>query len=748
MHFASYLKNAWLSAVILGASAWFLTPTDSHAADFFVSSAADINLAMQSAQAGDALIMTNGTWVDQAIDFAGFGSAGNEITLRAQTPGGVTLSGNSRLSISGDYLVVDGLNFENGAVGESQHVIQFRGSQGNATNSRLTNTQIKDYNPSDLSTRNFWVSLYGQNNRVDHSTFSGQANSGVTLVAWLDNNPANHRIDSNYFANRPVGSENGYETIRIGTSAVSNTNANVLVENNLFERTDGEIEIISNKSNDNTYQYNTFREAAGTLTLRHGNRATVEGNFFLGGGKNATGGIRVIGEDHVIINNYIADVDDRAEGAISISAGVANTPLNGYQQVKNALIANNTIVNVRGNAITFDQGLGSSDRTLLAQDVTVANNLIHSTNEDLFGGQIGSGWTWQNNIAFGANLGVDPGAGILQVNPLLQLGADGLWRPASNSPAIDGGVAQSSVTTDMDGQARIGIIDIGADEFSTAQIVRKPLTASDVGADWSTVDPPLPNGPFVAIEAENFTSLLDPDNDGDVWTVTPNASASNGAVLAAPSGPRPTIESGASHDTLALYDLTFSEAGTYTAYYLARGFDGGSNSIYTPTDFDLDPDAVESVSSNRFFAWETGSSFVVTDSHVGMPLELRLGKRERLTELDAFIFHMDADLTSSELYALLEAQFIAGDYNLNGLVDAADYTVWQDNFGSTTNLAADGNGDGVVNAADYTIWQDNFGSGVANSTSILIPEPGTLAALLSGLLVICRRSCKTQGIYR
>ncbi|MCA9189241.1 MAG: hypothetical protein KDA99_26630, partial [Planctomycetales bacterium] len=50
---------------------------------------------------------------------------------------------------------------------------------------------------------------------------------------------------------------------------------------------------------------------------------------------------------------------------------------------------------------------------------------------------------------------------------------------------------------------------------------------------------------------------------------------------------------------------------------------------------------------------------------------------------------------------------LPGDYNKNGMVDAADYTVWKDNFGSTTSLDADGNGDGTVDAADYTVWKDN-----------------------------------------
>ncbi|MEM9914676.1 MAG: sulfatase-like hydrolase/transferase [Planctomycetota bacterium] len=78
------------------------------------------------------------------------------------------------------------------------------------------------------------------------------------------------------------------------------------------------------------------------------------------------------------------------------------------------------------------------------------------------------------------------------------------------------------------------------------------------------------------------------------------------------------------------------------------------------------------------------------------------------------------------------ANALLGDYNGDGSVDAADYTVWADNFGSSTNLAADGNGDGVVDAADYTIWADNFGvvAGSGGSSALSVPEPTSLAILV------------------
>ena len=68
-----------------------------------------------------------------------------------------------------------------------------------------------------------------------------------------------------------------------------------------------------------------------TLTLRHGNRCTVEGNIFLGHHKPETGGIRVIGEDHKVLHNYLEGLEgDRAGSAISMTNGIPNVcfPLN------------------------------------------------------------------------------------------------------------------------------------------------------------------------------------------------------------------------------------------------------------------------------------------------------------------------------------------------------------------------------------------------------------------------------------
>ncbi len=641
--------------IVIAISTLCLNTKDAAAQTTFqVSSAQDITNALQTAVAGDTLLMTDGVWTDQQIEFAGNGTALNSIVLRAQTPGGVVLNGTSSLKISGSHLHVEGLHFKGGNASDSGHVVQFRGSLGQATNSRFTNSIIDSYNPPSQSERYHWVSIYGTSNRVDHNRFINQDHSGVTVVTWLNDDstaPVSHRIDSNHFADRPEGNGNGFESIRIGTSARATQRAEVIVENNVFERTDGEIEIISNKSGGNTFRYNTFRESAGTLTLRHGSGANVTGNFFLGDDKERSGGIRVIGEDHTITNNYIEGVDGRADGAIAITAGVDSNDPTLYEQVKNVTIAHNTIVNVEKAGIVLDALYDANDQNLLAENVTIAGNIVANTSGTLFEGQEGSNWTWANNLVHGGSLGIPARSGITVADPLLVRGADGLLRPSSESLAIDGSAA-GLVNFDMDGQRRIGLPDIGADEFSSARIFRKPLQGSDVGDFWSNPNSVPAQRAYLVIQAENAVSILDPDGDNVVWEITNVANASEGKALSAADSRRPDLTS-EPQESIAVYNLTFTDEGLYTVYYLARGFASNSDSFFSPEELGADPESAVTTSSDGYYDWIVGEQYNITSSNVGVPLEFRLGAREQLSEIDAFIFHRNGNLTSTQLNAIM-----------------------------------------------------------------------------------------------
>ena len=449
-----------------------------------VSSAAEIATALQTAQPGDTLLMTNGIWTDQLITFQGLGSASAPIVLKAETNGQVELTGTSRLRISGQYLVVDGLRFRSG-YSPSGAVIEFRNGSGiAATDCRLTNTSIEDYNPPSTATDYKWVSMYGFRNTVEYCYFAGKTHAGTTFVVWLSDQPNAHWVHHNFFGRRPPLGVNGGETIRVGTSDWSMYNSRTVVESNYFLECDGEAEIISSKSCENVYRANVFVRCEGALTLRHGNRNRVEGNFFFGEGTSNTGGIRVIGEDQVVINNYLVGLTGSAPRApLTLMNGIPSSPLNGYFQVQRAQIAFNTFVNTRNTIVI---GYGKSDSISLPPlDCTIANNIVRSPNSPFIAlVDTPISMIYEGNIMYGGFVGISD-TGIHVIDPQLVLSPDGLWRPAATSPVLGAASGSyGSVTEDMDGDPRSGSKDVGADQFSTEPPVRHPVTQNDVGPDW------------------------------------------------------------------------------------------------------------------------------------------------------------------------------------------------------------------------------------------------------------------------
>lgn len=360
-------------ACLLGSTAW--------ATDTIVTSQAEYRAAVKELKPGDSIILANGEWHDFEILFTGEGTASKPITLTAQTKGEVVISGRSNLRLSGEYLVVSGLVFRNGH-SPTNTVIAFRRSKGEyANNSRVTEVVIDRFNNPERFEPDFWVMLYGKNNRFDHNHLEGKSNQGVTMAVRLDSAESrenHHRIDHNYFGPRPVLGSNGGETLRIGTSQYSLTDSHTLVENNYFDRCNGEVEIISSKSGKNIFRGNLFNESRGTLTLRHGNGNIVEDNVFLGNGIDHTGGIRVINKDQTVRNNYMYGLTGhRFGGALVIMNGVPNSPINRYHQVENSVIENNSII--ASEHVELAAG-ADEERSAPPLSTVFRNNLIY--NED------------------------------------------------------------------------------------------------------------------------------------------------------------------------------------------------------------------------------------------------------------------------------------------------------------------------------------------------------------------------------
>ncbi|MBL7875287.1 MAG: polysaccharide lyase 6 family protein [Cyclobacteriaceae bacterium] len=346
----------------------------------------ELNAAVAIAKPGDKIVMANGVWENVELLFEAHGTEENPIELVAEKEGEVILSGLSNLRIAGEYLSISGLVFKNGYTPTGE-VISFRKDK-NALSNHVTvkNCVIDNYSNPERFISDIWVSIYGKNNTFEHNSLIDKRNSGVTLAVRLDTEESrenHHRIINNYFGPRQNLGSNGGETIRIGTSHYSLSNSNTLVENNYFDRCNGEHEIISNKSGSNIYKSNVFYECVGTLTMRHGKYTLVENNYFLGNGKVNTGGIRVINEYQTVKNNYLTGLTGyRFRGALVVMNGVPNSPINRYNQVVDSKIENNILIDC--DYIQLCAG-SDQERSAVPIGTTMTGNVFMSkTNLDPF----------------------------------------------------------------------------------------------------------------------------------------------------------------------------------------------------------------------------------------------------------------------------------------------------------------------------------------------------------------------------
>jgi enediyne biosynthesis protein E4 len=102
------------------------------------------------------------------------------------------------------------------------------------------------------------------------------------------------------------------------------------------------------------------------------------------------------------------------------------------------------------------------------------------------------------------------------------------------------------------------------------------------------------------------------------------------------------------------------------------------------------------------------------------------------------------DGTSQTLHDVAVDQYLTvafpGDFDRNGMVDAADLVKWRSDFG--VNAGSDANGDGVTDGQDFLAWQRSFGAGTTFHTPAAnaVPEPHSLALAMLGAAAIFTRA--------
>ena len=355
----------------------------------------ELNKAIDSSEAGNQIILANGIWKDVQIKFRGKGTKDKPITIKAETTGKVTIEGESYLKFGGEYLVVEGLYFKNG-FSPSSAVIDFKISSKDkpdeiSNNCKVTNCVIEDFNKPKRDKSDLWVQFWGRHNTLSNCYIAGKTNRGPTVrvsIAGIESINNYHQIVNNHFGPRPVKGGPSGETIQLGDSYTSMSPSHTMVANNLFEECNGEVEVISSKTNFNIFKNNVFYKSEGSLVTRHGNYSMIDGNYFIGDGENENyGGIRIINTGHWVVNNYFYGLKGKSfRSPLAVMNGIPKSPLNRYNQVTDLVVAYNTFVNCSspwqfgvGTNIAQAKVLPKSEiRSARAIRTTVANNIIYN----------------------------------------------------------------------------------------------------------------------------------------------------------------------------------------------------------------------------------------------------------------------------------------------------------------------------------------------------------------------------------
>jgi poly(beta-D-mannuronate) lyase len=458
-----------------------LQATD-QSAQVSVDSIAELEEAVSRAHPGDVIILKAGQY-DQKCTLSAKGTAVNPIEIRSQSMGKTNIR--NVVTLNGEFFSLVGFNF----TGNGSVKISGRGIR--VSRCRMSNVRTGK-----------WIQVAAGSYKVeiDHCLFekkdiNRKMKRGCQLIQIVVlNKKEKHHIHHNHFRDIPKGGGNGFETLQLITRGnpfdPPAGHCETLIEDNLFERCNGESEIISIKSNGNIIRRNTFRACNGSLVFRHGDSNVAAGNFFLGTGEKGSGGVRLQGTDHVVANNYFHGL---ANFGVTMMDG---TPDNLYVRVERANILFNTFVNCK-YALVVGANHSKHPNGTVPRQCVIANNIF-------FAGKDGGSeekdisqavklvqddqpeeWNWVDNIVQG-KLGISLTSGIRSQDPHLRFLKNGLAIPTDKTPSAKQLVKDLRWTeVDLFATTRGGRKTTGAVQFPVKSLAAGPLTEKMVGPDVS-----------------------------------------------------------------------------------------------------------------------------------------------------------------------------------------------------------------------------------------------------------------------
>ena len=277
-----------------------------------VNSDKSLQDALTKHQSGVPIIVKDGTYHNFHAQINQSGTEASPLIIKAETPGKVFFTGASTFEINGSYVVFKDFYFkaplpQNGMDG-GKPVINITGDYNRVTNCAFLGCHNRASIASLFQEKEDRMPKY---TRIDHCYFAD--NFGWRLYLDLGKvvpnddlkYAMNYRIDHNYFSTPFKFGANTGSSMRIGLGPLGY--GHCLVDNNLFERQNGEVELIENKSHENVYLFNTFKNCESQMSFRQGKRTIFLKNTFIGTDKNQKcGGLGMWMNDHVVAGNYFS----------------------------------------------------------------------------------------------------------------------------------------------------------------------------------------------------------------------------------------------------------------------------------------------------------------------------------------------------------------------------------------------------------------------------------------------------------
>lgn len=387
----------------------------------------DLKQQLENAKPGEVISIAPGRYANLGV----VELTADDITVKAELPGTVLLTGLVQLVVKGDGITLDSIVFTEGGPAERFGGVRLEGMRNTLQNSTFYYfNDDYEYEPDERRSeypRYLWVSLWGKDGKVINNRFEGKHKRGtlIGIQKNIDDKADNHLIEGNIFYSQKKNrynelmieeavryNGNSWEAIRIGDSKSSQWPSRTQFVNNLLVDSDGERELISVKSGENRIAGNTIFESAAMISLRHGKANMVENNVIIGNNKQDTGGIRIYDEDHVVRNNYLVGLrgsggqiagNADVRGGVVINTGIIDVKnneqldqevkgkeLNKQWTPKNVTVENNTMVDVEFGMVHGNQGHRVSlfdnsqvEAIFTGDNITFSSNVVFNLDETL-----------------------------------------------------------------------------------------------------------------------------------------------------------------------------------------------------------------------------------------------------------------------------------------------------------------------------------------------------------------------------